>query len=216
MIKTLLMAFACLTTVIITAQDEGTLRFQKGDFTVSGALSFGTSTSGTSGDNQIQDDVSRLDYAFEPAISLFLTDHFAIGSRLVVGRSVNERNDSFKDAIDLFRYGFFGSYYFTPEKRFSFLSTFGADFIDDKGVFERINQDTFDEIRTSRTTGVDIGLSAGINYFLTAHFALNARLGVVSYTTNKEEGDEGFTVSQKTFRLNTQLRNISFGMLYRI
>ena len=218
MIKTLLMAMTCLTSAVVCAQNDDLFGFSKGDVTLSGGISISTSKYTDDQPDVFDNERSNTFFSVQPSIAYFLTDHFALGSQTTFGRSKNKQEDISENTSDFWRVGVFGRYYFSPKKSFTMFSNLGVNYI--SSVTEFMSQVDPDPIAptdikdTSR--GFDFGLSVGVNYFVSSHFALNAGIGLISYTSLKFEDNQGNVTNQKGFQLDTRLQNIAFGLLYRI
>jgi opacity protein-like surface antigen len=221
-------ALTCLSAMACLAQNpEPTVGFKKGDYALSGSVNFFSSnTENSFFDEELEDsDTKNYQYSFNPAAHHFITDHIVLGVEGMLGESSQEWNERRESTNDFWQIGTFGSYYFTPQKKFSFLATLGVNyggneysstFLDEDGMVLYNNRGDSESISAS--------MSAGLNYFISSHFALRARLGGLSYSTTTSDNyytnqDNETTKSEEKsnrFNFNTGLDHISVGLLYSI
>lgn len=183
--KIVFAALAVLTFGFANAQTAG---FSKGDTFISGAFNVGSQKTG---------DLKQNNFTLVPSVGYFVTENIAIGGKLGFGSSKmgdNKTND--------FTVGAFGRYYFTPASQFSVYGQAGVDYLNSKvkpGDFK------------SNTIGANIGL--GLSYFLSNHFAIEATWAGLGYSVDNNGGHG----AEKTnsFGLGTDLRDVSFGVLYK-
>ncbi len=220
MFKVFQLACACLLTTACFAQNTATTGFSKGDFAISGNVNFLTSRVDESSRNPegFRDDFKSINYNFNPEVTYFLTDHLAIGLQGRAGYFKNERENNFENSNRVWGVGAIGNYYFTPKRKFSFLTSFGASFQDSTFIsrFNTLNTTGRSELNQESFI---FNLSGGFNYFISSHFALRGTIGVLSYTTGdstseSENGREDSNVN--AFNFNTALQDVSIGLLYRI
>jgi outer membrane protein len=201
--KVLLSAVALLTIGFANAQEEAaatTGGFAKGDVFVSGSFGFGSDKYGDTFDSN--------SFNISPAVGYFVSENIAIGAMLkfstaenvevdfgVLGSGMVEKYTSFGADI-------FGRYYMTPADKFSVFGQlavgFGSDKFEDGGEFK------------ASSFGVNAGL--GLSYFVSNHFAIEASWAGLGYNTYKFEDDSD---SLNSFGLNTDLSNISLGLVYK-
>lgn len=228
MFKLLLVAFSCLFTAACFAQNTTTptTGFYKGDFAISGTVNFRTGTYEAFVSDIAQEDNKEKSYSlnFNPAIRYFLTDHIALGIQSGIGGGKSERGDDFESNFNNWRVGAFGNYYFTPHKKFSFLTSLGINYgnIDHTSSFSNPDINIANNGR-HEIKNITFSLRAGLNYFISPHFALNTSLGVLSYSRNTSEnftdnnGDIGVSETKdNNLSFSTALDNINIGLLYRI
>lgn len=183
--KIILAAIAVLGFASANAQTTG---FSKGDTFISGALSV---------DSQKTGDEKSNGFIIEPKVGYFVTENIAIGGKLGFGsRKIDEikTND--------FTVGAFGRYYFTPASQFSVYGQAGVDFTSSKVKPSDVK---------SNEVGANIGL--GLSYFLSNHFAIEATWLGLGYNVNNNGGHG----AEKTnsFSFGTDLRDVSFGVVYK-
>ena len=84
--------------------------------------------------------------------------------------------------------------YFTPTKQFStFLQLGGNSRINAKNDFVNYN----------------VNFGGGINYFISKNFALEASVGAINYNWNNRNYNDRFNI-------DLDLKNIKFGLIYKI
>lgn len=192
--KVILSAFALLAFGFANAQEgNGNGGFSKGSMFVSGALSIASEKTGeekTSG------------FEIEPKFGYFVSDNIAIGGKL--GYASVKSEDEGIDTADnsALTIGAFGRYYFTPGSQFSLFGQLGLDYtsIDYKLVDAQ-----------AKEIGVNLGL--GLSYFVSNDWAIEATWAGLGYTSNDNGGDGAEKTN--TFGLGAELRNVSFGVIYK-
>ncbi|WP_271768029.1 outer membrane beta-barrel protein [Aquimarina algiphila] len=99
--------------------------------------------------------------------------------------------------------GIFGRYDFTPGHKFSLFGELGVDYLTaDKEVSgTKVKED-----------GYKVGLSPGLTYFLTDHFAIEAFWGALSYESTKVDGEEHST---DEIIVGFDFEHINFGLAYK-
>lgn len=160
--------------------------FAKGDAFISGALSVGSTKEG---------DAKTSNFTIVPSVGYFVSENIAIGAKLGFGS--NKMGD---DKTNAFTAGAFGRYYFTPASQFSVFGQAGLDFTNSKSGDFKTNQ-----------IGTNVGL--GLSYFLSNHFAIEATWAGLEYSVNNN-GGHGADKSN-SFGFGTDLRDVSFGVIYK-
>lgn len=177
---------AAIAVMGFSAANAQTTGFSKGDAFISGAFNVGTEKTG---------DAKSNDFTLVPSVGYFVSENVALGAKLGFGSS---KVDDAKE--NSFTVGAFGRYYFTPASQFSVYGQAGLDFTNHKvGDFK------------SNELGVNVGL--GLSYFLSNHFAIEATWAGLGYSVNNNGGD-GADKTNK-FGLGTDLRDVSFGVIYK-
>ena len=183
--KIILAAIAVMTVGFASAQTGG---FSKGDVFASGALNVGSQKKG---------DDKKSGFTIEPKVGYFVTENIAIGAKLGFG---SEKDNDLKD--NTFTAGAFGRYYFTPASQFSIYGQAGIDFTNHK--FKPSDA-------KSNEIGANVGL--GLSYFLSSHFAIEATWLGLGYSVNNNGGHGAEKTN--TFGFGTDLRDVSFGVVYK-
>ena len=187
-------AIAVLGFTSVNAQDDTTVGgFEKGDVFVSGSVSFGNESFG---------DESTNEFGFSPKVGMFLSDNIAAGLKL--GYTSEKGDNNGVDFVDYttLAVGAFGRYYVSPESEFSLFAELGVDY---KSIDDKLND--------AKADGFDIAFAPGISYFVSKNFAIEATVGVLSYTT--EKADFSGAESRDNFDIGLNFANINFGVVYK-
>ena len=137
----------------------------------------------------------------------FISEHIALQGGLTFSKSKAENNQSLTSDQTSLGGVLGGTYFFTPEKQFSF--TTGLRFSYERTVFHRTSLNN--EIKSN---SFGVMLSPGMNYFLSKKFALNANLGFLSY--NSHSNNLPNSDDSNVFNLALNFSNINFGLTYKI
>ncbi|SNR15479.1 outer membrane beta-barrel protein [Tenacibaculum jejuense] len=182
----------------VKAQEENKVEgFQKNDVYISGRVSYGVSFLSDSGR-------SSEAFIFAPSVGYFVSDKIALDLGVVFSSSFVENSflgQQEKKQEFGFRLG--GDYYFTPQKRFSFL--IGADLF--------FNNVSYESGVLSDENQYGINISPGLNYFISKSFSINASVGSLGYVYTKSESD--FISGVSTFVFDLNLSSIVLGLTYR-
>ena len=183
--KIVLAAIAVMAFGFANAQTGG---FSKGDVFVSGAFSVDSHKTG---------DAKSNNFTLVPSVGYFVSENIAIGAKLGFGSS--KMGD---DKTNDFTVGAFGRYYFTPASQFSVYGQAGLDFTNSKSKPGDYKENEI---------GANVGL--GLSYFLSSHFAIEATWLGLGYSVNNNGGHG----AEKTnsFGFGTDLRDVSFGVIYK-
>lgn len=178
-----------------TSNDTFTGGFNKGDIYLSGALGF-SSTS--------QDEVKSSSFMIMPSVGFLVTDNISVGLQLgyMSGKAENGVADTRDDSS--FSVMAYGSYFFTPQNRFSPFAGIGAGY---SSTTYNLDADDYS------SNGIRAGVFGGANFWLSDCFAIFTQLGVLSYSTDKADFDGA--EARNTFALNLDLKEVSFGAKYR-
>ena len=193
--KVLLSAVALLAFGFANAQEEKANEgFAKGDLFVTGAFTLGSEKTG---------DVKSSSFEIAPQVGFFLTENIAIGGKLgyKADKAENAGGDTQDDAG--FTVGAFGRYYFTPASKFSLFAQLGLDY-----------SSMEDKLATDYTEAeLGLGLGAGMNYFVSSNFSIEAGVAVLGYSSN----DNGGNGADKTnnFSFGGDWRAVTFGVNYK-
>lgn len=181
---------------LVLAATFANAQFSKGSIYVSGGLGF-------SSENNKNTELKSSSYHFSPAVSYFVTSNVAVGAKLNVGGGSNDisKDSSVKNSMT--GIGVFGRYYFTPANKFSLFANLGFDYNTSK-----MNTDS-----DVKVNDMSIGITPGINYFVSDHFSIEAGFGRLGYSSSKsnDSNDKGNT----SFGLDLDLSTISFGLNYK-
>lgn len=182
-------------------KNESSEGFSKGDVFVTGALTFGSQKTG---------DFKVNTFELAPSVGYFVSENIAIGA--TVGFQSLKADNGAVDATNSgTSFGAFGRYYFTPASKFSVFAELGFDYTTTDTEFDANDGDVF--ASSFETKELGLGLGAGINYFVSSNFAIEAGLGVLGYSSNDNGGDG----AEKTnsFGFGGDWRAVTFGVNYK-
>ena len=195
--KKLLLVGALALFAAVNAQETSTEGFAKGSTFITGAVGFGTTSEGN---------VTENVFTIAPSVGYFVTPNIALGAKVGFTNATAD-NDIVKEKSNLFTAGVFGRYYWMPASKFSIFAELGADYSNssfDSGV-------AGDE--KDKANGFGIEFAPGISYFLSNHFALEAKWGVLGYNSVKPDVD-GATATNR-FGFGVNLSDINLGLVYK-
>ena len=194
--KVLLSAVSLLSFGFANAQEEKANEgFAKGDLFVTGAFTLGSEKTG---------DVKSSSFEIAPQVGFFLTENIAIGGKLgyKADKAENAGGDTQDDAG--FTVGAFGRYYFTPASKFSLFAQLGLDY-----------SSMEDKLATDYTEAeLGLGLGAGLNYFVSSNFSIEAGVAVLGYSSNDNGGGSGVDKTNN-FSFGGDWRAVTFGVNYK-
>jgi hypothetical protein len=189
--KNLLLFTAIAVFVFSTAnaQDEQYMSeggFAKSDLYISGSVGLASVS---------KDGNSNTAYSISPAIGYFLSDNVALEADLTFSDAGTDDSSAFGAAIGAI-------YFFSPAKQFSFAVGGGFDYTSaEQGVPD------------SKLNSWFIGLTPGMNYFISDSFALRAGIGSLGYGSSKLDTDGAEATN--TFGFSLDLYDIKFGLTYK-
>ena len=201
--KVLLSAVALLAFGFANAQEEekGNGGFAKGDVFVSGAVTFGSSKTG---------DLKLNAFEIAPKVGYFVTENIAVGAS--VGLQSLKFDDGSADATNSgLGLGAFGRYYFTPANKFSLFAELGIDYTSFDEEFDAESGTVYASSFESKELG--FGLGAGMNYFVSSNFSIEAGVAVLGYSSNDNGGDGADKTN--TFSFGGDWRAVTFGVNYK-
>ena len=180
-----LTAIAVFTFTTTNAQNEdSTVGFAKSDLYISGSLGLASVST---------DGVSNTAYSISPAIGYFLSDNIALEADLIYSDAGTDDSSTFGAAIGAI-------YFFSPAKQFSFAIGGGFDY-----------ESTEQGVVAPKLNSWFIGLTPGMNYFVSDSFALRAGIGSLGYGSSKPDGAE----ATNTFGFSLDLYDVEFGITYK-
>lgn len=184
-------AFGTANAQEATSSEGG---FAQGDLFVSGGIGFSSTKQG---------DAKGSGLNFSPAIGYFISENIALGARLDVN-SGKQENGGPEVKTSGFGVEAFGRYYFTPAAKFSVFGELAVGVGSDKTEVGNVED-------KSNTFGVNAG--AGVSYFLSNNWAIEAGWAGLGYNSSKEDVDGA--EARNTFGLNVDLSSINFGLIYK-
>lgn len=203
--KVLLSAVALFAFGFANAQEAETTDnggFAKGDVFISGALTFNSSKTGDFKENAFQ---------IAPKAGYFVSDNIAVG--LMVAYQSNKVDFGSADATnDGFGVGAFGRYYFTPASKFSLFGELGVNYMGYNNEYVVDTDGTYYPADyKSKVFGAQLG--AGMNYFVSSNFSIEAGVGVLGFSTD----DNGGNGAEKTnsFSFGGNWTAVTFGVNYK-
>ena len=144
-------------------------------------------------------------FTIAPSVGYFVTPNIAIGAKLGYTSLKNEEG-SYEETTDLLTAGVFGRYYWMPASKFSIFAELGAD-------YRSLTEDDNITSNEYKSNGFAIQLAPGMNYFLNNNFALEAKVGVLGYSSDKPD----YTGAEATdnFNIGLNLNDITLGLVYK-
>ena len=201
--KVLLSAVALLAFGFANAQEEekGNGGFAKGDVFVSGAVTLGSAKKG---------DIKANAFEIAPKVGYFVTENIAVGAS--VGFQSLKFDDGSADATNSgLGLGAFGRYYFTPADKFSLFAELGFDYTSFDEEFDAEDGTVYASSFESKEVG--FGLGAGMNYFVSSNFSIEAGVAVLGYSSNDNGGNGADKTN--TFSFGGDWRAVTFGVNYK-
>ncbi len=195
--KLILSVAAIFAFGFANAQETTEGGFANGDVFISGAVGFGS---------QKQGDAKVSSFEVAPSVGFFVTPNIALGGRLGY-ESTKDETTEFETKNNTFSVGVFGRYYVTPASKFSVFGELGVDYATTKSEIDApgAEEQKFD--------GFGVQVAPGVSYFLGKNFAIEAKWGVLGYSSVKS--DEDGAEATKSFAFGLDLRDINFGLIYK-
>lgn len=199
--KVLLTAVAVFAFGFANAQEETSSGFSKGSMFVSGAVTLSSSKTG---------DFKTNSFEIAPKVGYFVTENVAIGGMLgYTSDKVDFGDTATNTGLGL---GAFGRYYFTPASKFSLFAELGLNYTSFDNEF---GVDTDGSLFPSefKSKEIGLGLGAGMNYFVSSNFSIEAGVAVLGYSSNDNGGDGADKTN--TFSFGGDWRTVTFGVNYK-
>jgi outer membrane protein len=202
--KVLFSAVALLAFGFANAQEEKSANggFAKGDVFVSGAVTFGSSKTG---------DFKVNAFEIAPKVGYFVTENIAVGASVGL-QSLKFDNGSADATNSGLGLGAFGRYYFTPANKFSLFAELGIDYTSFDEEFDAESGTVYGSSFESKELG--FGLGAGMNYFVSSNFSIEAGVAVLGYSSNDNGGGSGVDKTNN-FSFGGDWRAVTFGVNYK-
>ena len=167
--------------------------------------------------NNKNTDAKESEFIFTPKVGYMVTEKSMLGVQVGFGSATNEfDNGDVIERAKAFEIGVFGRYYFLElGERFKTYGELGLGFGTVKGEVETpVNTTESDDINT-----VNVGLSLGMNYFLSQNVAISFTLAdVLSYGSAKVDADGAEAVTEFNGNINV-FNNIfatpTIGLMYK-
>ena len=196
--KIILAAVAVFAFSLANAQDkkeDSGAGFASGDVFISG--SFGVNSS-----NDKNTDTKTSGFNISPKVGYFFSDNIALGAQLGYGSDKTQVSGTTTSENDALSFGVFGRYYVSPSSQFAPFAQLGVAYQTEK-----------DKISNVKNNGFGVGLSLGLNYFVSSHFALEASYAGLTYSSSKYDVAGAQNVSN--FNIGANLDAVSIGLLYK-
>ncbi len=206
--KIILTVAAVFAFGFANAQDKETSSegFTKGNVMLSGSAGFGSETTG---------EIKESTFNFSPRVGFFVSNNIAVGIALGFEGTKTEDFDGptfVEQTNSEFSIGAFGRYYFTPASKFSVFGELGFNVVSGKTeVDETLGGTTISY--EAKNNGFNIGLGAGVNYFISDSWALEAKWAALQYSTTEPDFDGAEATDN--FELGLNLDNIMLGLVYK-
>ena len=200
--KVLFSAVALIAFSFVNAQEKSNGGFSKGDVFASGAFSLGSEKTG---------DLKTNSFELAPKVGFFVTENIAIGGML--GYSTDKVDVGTGSGTNTgLGLGAFGRYYLTPASQFSLFAEFGLDYTSYDNEFTRDSSGALSPA-DSKSKEIGFGLGAGMNYFVSSNFSIEAGVAVLGYSSNDNGGNGADKTN--TFSFGGDWRAVTFGVNYK-
>jgi opacity protein-like surface antigen len=195
--KIILTAMAVFAFSFANAQDkkETSEGFAKGDVFVTGAFTFDSS-------NNKNNDTKTNSFEIAPQLGFFVTENIAIGGKIGFSSDKTEVSGTDTSKMSGLSVGAFGRYYFTPANAFSLFAQLGVEYMsmDDKIADYKVN-------------GFGAELGAGLNYFVSSNFSIEAGVAVLGFASAKADIAGAKNITGMSF--GGDWRAVTFGVNYK-
>lgn len=193
--KTILVSLSMLMILTQVNAQNSNFGFKKGEMYLSGMFAVSSTTI---------DKEKSTTFELEPSFGYMLTNNLAAGVSFGYGMIKNKLDTiAFNDDNTAISGGLFATYYFNPGSRYSFYGTAGFDYLSINDKFSKI-----------KTTGFDISIVPGINYFVSKKLALQASVGRLGFTTTKADTRGADPISR--IDLNMDFSTGEFGVILKL
>lgn len=230
---TILLAILALCNFIGTSQDSESFGFKKGDFTISGTISYSNRSDKSDRNTSESYTNESENFLIVPEIGYFLSDHFLVGiktgylrsnySNFFGSDSESELKNENENKEQGYTANLFGRYYFNPKKRISLFTDIEAGYADISTESRRIEENVIvpDSSYDGERKNYTLNISPGINIFINERVSFTSKIGQIGYTKSKSSNtrlDNEISYSGKAdqYNLRLGLDNLFFGVLYRI
>lgn len=195
--KLMLVGAVALFATANAQESNSTEGFAQGSTFITGAV-------GYTSESFMDETVSG--FTISPSVGYFVSPNIAVGAKLGY-TNTKEEEGSFEATTDIFTAGLFGRYYWMPQSKFSIFAELGADY---RNITADSNVPNFTEYKAN---GFGVQLAPGMNYFLNSNFALEAKIGVLGYSSDKPDYDGA--EATENFNIGLNLNDITLGLVYK-
>jgi Outer membrane protein beta-barrel domain len=218
--KILLFITILLTYGIAIGQGKNEKSFiQKGTWNIDGEVSIKTANSESKSD--VENSTKNETYfSFNPSMGYAIKNNLMIGMGLGYGYGNN--NLAFSDSSNRSfnnnskKYSVFGyiKKYIPVGDKFSLNFKGELNFSKSKNNRNSVRNNLFEIQDDDTTNSVSIGISPGITYFLSKHFALESKIGLLGYTYSKTKGIGSLEGNSNRFNFSLNSAQLFFGISY--
>lgn len=207
--KVLFSAVALLAFGFANAQEEVAATaaegFAKGSIFLSGTVGYSSES---------QDDLKVNSYVVAPKVGYFVTENIALGLGLGFGNGKVDVDGDTAAENKTVEFGAFGRYYLKTSKFAPFAElnvNYGTTSYEFMGTIAGGDLAPFGSGEDVNTFSVKV--APGFNYFVSENFALETSVGILGYSSSKEDVDGAEAVNK--FELGLDFASINFGLLYK-
>lgn len=205
--KVLFSAVALLAFGFANAQEEekGNEGFSKGSIFISGTVGFGS---------EKQDDVKVNEFTVAPKVGYFVSENIALGLGLGLGSGKVDVDGDTAAENKTTSFGAFGRYYLKTSKFAPFAelnvnyATTSTEYMGTIVSGDLAPVGSGEDVNT-----FSVNLAPGFNYFVSENFALETSVGILGYSSSKEDVDGAEAVSK--FELGLDFASVNFGLVYK-
>lgn len=181
--------------------------FVKGDTFITGAIGYTSAK---------QNNFEESTFTVAPSVGYFVSPNIAVGARVgyTNGKTENtmtllDQTFTASEEVDAVSAGVFGRYYTTPASRFSLFGELNVNYANAKYT----DNNGITAATETKYNGFNFGIAPGVNYFISKNFALEAAVGVLSYSTMKE--DVAGAEAVDTFNFGLNFTDVTLGLVYK-
>jgi outer membrane protein len=206
--KVLFSAVALLAFGFANAQEEAATPaegFSKGSIFLSGTVGYSS---------EKQDDLKVNSYVVAPRVGYFINEKIALGLGLGFGNGKVEFDGETAAENKTVEFSAFGRYYLKTAKFAPFAElnvNYGTTSYEFMGTIAGGDLAPFGSGEDVNTFSVNV--APGFNYFVSERFALETSVGILGYSSSKEDVDGAEAVNK--FELGLDFASINFGLLYK-
>ena len=205
--KVLLSAVALLAFGFANAQEEKSNGgFSKGDIFISGSVGYTT---------EKQEDLKVNSYVVAPKVGYFINENIALGLGLGLGNGKVEFDGETAAENKTVEFSAYGRYYLKTSK-FAPFAELNVNYGTTSSEF--VGTLSGGDLAPAFGSGNDINtfsinIAPGFNYFVSEKLALETSVGLLGYSSSKEDVDGAEAINK--FELGLDFASINFGVLYK-
>lgn len=193
----MLVGAVALFAAVNAQESTSTEGFAQGNTFITGAVGYTSTT---------VDNEKVSGFTISPSVGYFVSPNIAVGAKVGYTNAKNE-NGSVEVTTDVFTAGLFARHYWMPASKFSIFAELGAD-------YRNITSDNnLPNSAKEKANGFGLQLAPGMNYFLNNNFALEAKVGVLGYSSDKP--DYAGADATDNFNVGLNLNDITLGLVYK-